>query len=128
MTNEAEPMRAIIIVEDEPDILYIMRGLLRELAKGYDIIGVSTSAKALERIADRDVALVITDYHMPEMNGIELAASIQRHTPHIPVIMVTAYANARLEKQAAAYGVRAFLAKPFALESLKTALAEALPQ
>jgi CheY-like chemotaxis protein len=127
MTNQAEPTRAILIVEDEPDILYIMRGLLRELAKGYEIITVASGTEAIERIAKHDVALVVTDYHMPEMNGLELAEQINSHTPHIPVIMVTAYANARLEKQAAAYGVRAFLAKPFALESLKTALAEVLP-
>jgi CheY-like chemotaxis protein len=126
MTSEATPNRAILIVEDEPDILYIMRGLIRELAKGYEIVTVGSGSEAIEKIAGRDVALVVTDYHMPEMNGLELAEQIHQRWPGLPVIMVTAYANTRLERQAAAVGVREFLAKPFALESLKQALSRTL--
>ncbi len=116
----------ILIVEDEPDILYILRSLIRELTAGYEIIAVSSGAAALEQLAQRSVALLVTDYHMPEMTGLELAEQVRDGWPTIPVIMVTAYSTARIEKQATAAGVREFLAKPFALEHLKAALARML--
>jgi two-component system, response regulator FlrC len=118
--------RIILIVEDEPDILYILRGLIRELTAGYEIVAVSNGNAALEQLAQRSVALVVTDYHMPEMTGLQLAEQVRAGWPDVPVIMVTAYSTARIEKQAAAAGVREFLAKPFALEHLKAALARVL--
>jgi len=62
---------AIILVEDESDMLIILGRLLRNLTAHYDILPVSNGSAALAQIAMRPVSLVITDYNMPGMNGIE---------------------------------------------------------
>lgn len=72
---------AIILVEDEPDILIILHRLMRDLTGGYDIITVNSGADALAQIALRRVPLVITDYNMPGMNGLQLAAAIKETSP-----------------------------------------------
>jgi CheY-like chemotaxis protein len=56
---------AVVLVEDEPDILIILHRLMRDLTRGYDIVTVSSGAEALAQIALRPVPLVITDYNMP---------------------------------------------------------------
>ena len=61
---------AIVLVEDEPDILSILHRLMRDLTGGYDIVTVSSGIDALAQIALRTVPLVITDYNMPGMNGL----------------------------------------------------------
>jgi CheY-like chemotaxis protein len=108
----------ILIVEDEPDVLLILRSLVRELARGFTVIAVSRGAEALAEIAIEPAALVITDYNMPGMNGLELTRQIKLTSPQTHVVLVTAYATLELEHRAHLAGVDDFLAKPFAIEQL----------
>ncbi len=110
---------AIILVEDEPDILIILHRLMRDLTGGYDIITVNSGADALAQIALRRVPLVITDYNMPGMNGLQLAAAIKETSPDTCVVMITAYATPELEKRAREQRIDYYLAKPFPLDRLE---------
>ena len=110
---------AIILVEDESDMLIILGRLLRNLTAHYDILPVSTGSAALAQIAMRPVSLVITDYNMPGMNGIELAARIKATAPIITVILISAEATPELAHRAHATGVDYYLAKPFPLDYLE---------
>ncbi|MDN5273726.1 response regulator [Chloroflexus sp. MS-CIW-1] len=110
---------AIILVEDEPDILIILHRLMRDLTGGYDIITVHSGADALAQIALRRVPLVITDYNMPGMNGLQLAAAIKETSPDTCVVMITAYATPELEKRAREQRIDYYLAKPFPLDRLE---------
>ncbi|MFN8566089.1 MAG: response regulator [Kouleothrix sp.] len=92
---------AIILVEDEPDILIILHRLMRDLTGGYDIVTVNGGAQALAQIALRPVPLVITDYNMPGMNGLQLTDAIKETRP-THVVLITAYATPELEKRARA--------------------------
>ncbi len=116
------PPSKILIVEDESDVLSIMRGLIRELIDGYDIITVGSGAEALACVENESVALVLTDYHMPGVNGLDLARGIKVRRPDVKVMMITAYPSADLEQRARAVGVDEFLSKPFALERLTSLL------
>jgi len=111
--------QAIILVEDEPDILIILHRLMRDLTAPYDIVTVNGGAEALAHIALRPVALVITDYNMPRMNGIQLTAAIKEVAPQICVVMITAYATPDLEKRARESQVDFYLPKPFPLDRLE---------
>lgn len=126
MSDELEPARTILVVEDEPDVLIIMRSLLRELTSGYEIITVGSGTDALARVLHGKVALIITDYNMPGMNGLDLLRRVRAASPDTRVIMVTAYPSRELERQARAEGVVAFLPKPFALDQLIEAMQRAL--
>ncbi len=109
---------AIVLVEDEPDILIILHRLMRDLTGGYDIITVSGGAEALLQLSLRPVPLVITDYSMPGMDGLELAAAVKTASPTTRVVMMTAYATPELEYQASRQSVDYYLPKPFPLDHL----------
>ncbi|MCS6889567.1 response regulator [Chloroflexus sp.] len=117
---------AIILVEDEPDILIILHRLMRDLTGGYDIITVNSGADALAQIALRRVPLVITDYNMPGMNGLQLAAAIKETSPDTSVVMITAYATPELEKRAREQRIDYYLPKPFPLDRLEQIVRDVL--
>ncbi len=117
---------AIVLVEDEPDILIILHRLMRDLTGGYDIITVNSGADALAQIALRRVPLVITDYNMPGMNGLQLAAAVKETSPDTKVVMITAYATPELEKRAREQRIDYYLAKPFPLDRLEQIVRDAL--
>src|SRR3954468_14716894 len=64
MQQHTQQLPAILIVEDDPDILTILHRLIRALADNYDIITADNGAAALEQLTLRTVRLVITDYNM----------------------------------------------------------------
>jgi two-component system response regulator (stage 0 sporulation protein F) len=110
---------AIILVEDEPDILIILHRLMRDLTGGYDIITVKSGAEALAAIALRPVPLLITDYNMPGMNGIDLTRDVKAASPDTVVLMITAYPTPDLARRAHDVGVGHYLPKPFSFDLLE---------
>jgi CheY-like chemotaxis protein len=71
-----EQAPAILVIDDEPSVGVIMRRLLQDQVPQYDIIVATHPSEALERIRGRTVVLKITDFNMPDMDGICLAAAI----------------------------------------------------
>lgn len=117
---------AIILVEDEPDILIILHRLMRDLTGGYDILTVNGGAEALAQLELRPVPLVITDYNMPGMNGLQLAAAVKETSPDTRVVMITAYATPELERRAREQRIDYYLPKPFPLDRLEQIVKEVL--
>lgn len=79
----------ILFVEDDEDQLVLIPRVLTQL--GYSVMALPTGRKAYECVVanDKSIDLIITDYDMPEMNGLELARHIEACNPGIPVIIVT---------------------------------------
>jgi two-component system response regulator (stage 0 sporulation protein F) len=117
---------AIVLVEDEPDILIILQRLLRYTASAYEIISVANPHEALDQIAGRSVALLITDYNMPGMNGLQLTATVKQQSPGTRVALITAYATPEMEQQARAAGADYYLTKPFDLDYLESVVQSSL--
>lgn len=117
---------AIVLVEDEPDILVILHRLMRDLTGGYDIVTVTSGAEALAQIALRPVPLVITDYNMPGMNGLQLTSAIKETSPDTRVVLITAYATPELERKARDIRVDYYLPKPFPLDRLEQIVRDVL--
>lgn len=126
MPDQAGRNPAIILVEDEPDILIILHRLMRDLTGGYDILTVNGGADALAQLELRPVPLVITDYNMPGMNGLQLTAAIKETSPRTRVVMITAYATPELERKARDQRVDYYLPKPFPLDRLEQIVKEVL--
>jgi two-component system, response regulator, stage 0 sporulation protein F len=118
---------AIVLVEDEQGILQLLTIILRSLRPTYAVLPVARGADALALIGQRPVPLVITDYNMPDMDGLELAAAIKAAAPTTHIVMITAYPTPALEKTALAQGIDAFLAKPFLFERMETIVQALLP-
>src|SRR5262245_5292805 len=126
MPDQSVRNPAIVLVEDEPDILIILHRLMRDLTGGYDIVTVNGGAEALAQIALRPVPLVITDYNMPGMNGLQLTAAIKETAPDTRVVLITAYATPELEKRAREHRVDYYLPKPFPLDRLEQIVRDVL--
>lgn len=115
----ADPIPAIIVVEDAPDILIVLRRLLHDLQLAYDVITTDNAASALAQATLRPCALLITDYMLGGgMNGLELAREF-RSRWQCPAVMITAYATPALRASAEAAGVTKVIAKPFYVDDLE---------
>ncbi len=97
--------KKILLVDDEPDSRQIFRDMLSEL--GYDVIDEPDGASALLTIADKGMTdLIITDYQMPDMNGLEFVERVRQLLPLVPIIMITAYGS--IETYVRSRGLRVF--------------------
>jgi len=110
-------VKPILLVDDEPEQLRSLRVGLT--TKGFVTLGVSSAQEAircLEQEPDR-FGLVLTDYAMPDINGLELLEKVKTISP-IPVIMMTAFGEKSLVIKALRFGCNGFIEKPFTLEQV----------
>ncbi|MGC4121899.1 MAG: PAS domain S-box protein [Myxococcales bacterium] len=108
----------ILLVEDEPAILYAVKRMLERL--GYAVLAASSAAQALRlsREHDKAIDLLMTDVVMPEMNGRELARSLTPHRPEIRLLFMSGYtADVIANHGVLDEGVH-FIQKPFSAADL----------
>jgi two-component system, response regulator, stage 0 sporulation protein F len=117
---------AIVLVDDEPDVQIILHRLLIAIADGYDLITVGTGAAALEALERRFAPLLITDYNMPGMTGLELAQAVKAASPTTVIVLITAYGTPDLALRSRAAGVDYYLPKPFPFDKLEMIVRNAL--
>lgn len=108
----------VLIVDDEIIQVESLRRGLR--SKGYRVAEAFCAQEALNLLnsSERSIDLVITDYAMPVMNGIELLQNIRRDNPSLPVIMMTAYGQKDMVIDVLRNHCSGFIEKPFTLEQL----------
>ncbi|MCL4304954.1 response regulator [bacterium] len=112
-----ETLKKKVLVVDDDEVI---RDLLINFLKfsGYEGMGAPDGQKALDLVLADTPDLIITDIHMPLMNGFQLLRAVKRLNPDLPVIFITGFAHFRRffsDKTARADG---FLEKPFSLESI----------
>jgi two-component system, response regulator, stage 0 sporulation protein F len=128
-TKRSLPMKpAIIVVDDETALLALLERVLAPLAPDYQILSVMSGAAALALLAQRPIALVITDYRMPDMDGVVLAKAIKAVAPHCPIMLMTGSGTHEIEQHGQAVGVEYFLPKPFRLDDFRAIVRAALAQ
>jgi DNA-binding NtrC family response regulator len=110
-------MRTILVVDDELVCLQQVEEILGRI--GYNVIAKANGRSALTVISDSTpVDLVITDYCMPEMNGLEFVNALRRIDSSLPLIMVTGCSDIELYVKARSLGVFEYLNKPVAAKEL----------
>lgn len=116
----------ILLVDDEGELLVTLQQMLEAL--GYTINATSDSLDAYERFraAPQAVDLVLTDFTMPDLTGIDLSRKIHALNPEVPIIMCTGFSERVAEAAAKAAGVCQLLLKPVARWQLATAIRQAL--
>jgi DNA-binding NtrC family response regulator len=119
---------AILLVDNDIFVLTALDRILAEIAPNYELLTVLRGAGALTLIAQRPIALVITDQAMPSMDGLTLTAAIKARAPHCPVILMTGYPTGEIKQRALAAGADHFLAKPFRLKQIASLVQAALAQ
>jgi len=106
---------SIAVIDDNRNFLQIMRGVLRACGVG-ESFEAANAYKALEYLRSRDVDIIMTDYKMPEIDGIELIAMIRADrnlaSRAAPIICVSGYAERGMVEAAIRAGADDFLVKP----------------
>jgi DNA-binding NtrC family response regulator len=108
-------VKTAAIVEDDEDMIYVYSKILRNL--GYDSIFVARNGEEMIRwIAGAPSPwIVIMDYKLPSINGLDVAKEVLRHSPGTKIIMATAYDE--ISGKAASLGL-SFMQKPFSMKTL----------
>jgi len=106
----------IVIVDDEPYMVDFLQRALEK--KGYNTKSFTESPSALEYLKSGRAELVLTDYKMPDMLGIELLEKIKESHPEMGVIIMTAYGTIESAVKALKLGAADYITKPFSIEDI----------
>jgi CheY-like chemotaxis protein len=117
---------AILLVDDDPVIRTLIGRIMHAAVSDYELLSIADGAAALALMAQRPVALIITDQHMPDMDGVALTVAIKAVAPLCPVILMTGNLTPEIQRRGQAAGVDFFLPKPFPFEQLETIVRAAL--
>jgi two-component system response regulator HydG len=108
--RKAPPIHVLVVDDDEA----LRRALARVLtASGLRVDVVADGAAALEFVAVNDPDVVLSDYEMPGMNGMQLLTRLKALRPTLEVVIMTAFAEVNLAVEAMRSGAYNFLTKPF---------------
>ncbi len=118
--------KRILIVDDEPSILFTLCAGLKKLGNDYEIVTARNGQEALARIEAAPFDLIITDLKMPGIGGIELTEAVRAAGVDTVVIWVSAYGGREVEAKAKELEVHRYLSKPLNLEELRQNALEAL--
>ena len=117
----------ILIVDDYKTMLRIIRNLLKQL--GFTNVDEATDGSAaLQKLRDKEYSLVISDWNMEPMSGMQLLTEVRADTKlkNLPFIMITAESKTENVIAAKQAGVSNYIVKPFNAATLKTKLAAVL--
>lgn len=109
----------ILIVDDEANQRLMIEQALRSLARDWIILTAASGEEALEALTVRAPDLIITDYHMPVMNGLELIGHVRDRHILSRIILITAYSSPDLYDAAQRLDVDHYLTKPVPLKLLR---------
>jgi CheY-like chemotaxis protein len=119
------PAKTVLIIEDETKLRRTVAAYLED--SGYQVLEAVNGREGVERITQHRPDLVLTDLRMPEMNGLEVVAWIQRHSPQTPVIVVSGTGDQQAVDTSLAAGAKLYLTKPIAdLAELEIAIRKVL--
>lgn len=113
----------ILVVDDYKTMLRIVRSLLKQI--GFENVEDATDgAVALSRMRERDFGLVISDWNMEPMSGLQLLKEVRadKRLNTLPFVMITAESRTDHVIEAKKAGVSSFIVKPFNAETLRSKL------
>jgi CheY-like chemotaxis protein len=113
----------VLVVEDNAQTTRLIRMMLHDMHVA-DIVTAKDGIEALELLGDEDVVIdiVLCDWRMPRMTGLDLLKKVRADGSEIPFMMVTANADIESIRTAAASGVTSYIAKPFSPHQLTSKL------
>lgn len=114
----------VLLIEDDPDVRLGCEQALK--LEDIPVTGVDNAERA-RRIVDRDFAgVVVSDIHLPGMDGMALLKALQAVDPELPVVLITGHGDVSLAVQAMKDGAHDFIEKPFSPDYLVEVVRRAL--
>jgi DNA-binding NtrC family response regulator len=119
--------KAIVMVDDEKSYVDLLANMLTENL-GCPVITFTRPREALAALPGINVGVVVTDYHMPQMNGFELIATASVVVPGVPFILITGHSHLIDETLDPGAPLKGILAKPFGWRRLAEEIVLHAPQ
>jgi DNA-binding NtrC family response regulator len=113
-----------MVVDDEPTIVLMCRRVLE--AQGHTVHGFSNVHAALAQLESEPADLLVVDYKMPELNGLEFIQRAWALRPSMRVVMITAHGTREVIGRATQTGVQSIVLKPFTPTELARGVAAAV--
>ena len=119
-------MAKVLVVDDSPAIRKLVSGILTEL--GHQAIPAVDGVHALEEVEKRIIDAVVTDYHMPKMNGVELIKKLRalHRFQHKPILVLSTEMDPAVKQAAKDAGATGFGNKPLDVEQFKSLMTRLL--
>ncbi|MBD0305486.1 MAG: sigma-54-dependent Fis family transcriptional regulator, partial [Nitrospiraceae bacterium] len=114
----------VLIVDDDNETLELLREIVSK--EGYQVDTAEHAQAALNKIAQEKPDVVITDLHMPGMDGLALLAELKSRAPEILVILLTAYGSLKTTVDGIKAGAFDYLSKPFIVDEIRLVVRRAL--
>ncbi len=118
----------VLIVDDELSVLTVLKGSLKKLGDSYEIDVAASGEEALAELEERPYDVVVTDYQMEGMNGLQLLDAVQDINSDTRVIMITAYGTRKLEQEARRREAYTYLTKPLEISAFRQIIQSALDE
>lgn len=117
-----DPKR-ILLVDDDEIVLTALATAVERLLPDYQLVTAQNGTAALAELQKQSFDLILTDYDMPHMNGLDLAHAVQQISPGIPVILATGgWSCEEIQAKINSTHLSGFLTKPFSLLQLRELL------
>ena len=104
-------MVRILIVDDNPAVRHYLRAILEQQGAWQVCSEARTGKEALQRMQAAKPDVILLDFQMPDINGLDVAREIHLSWPTIPILMVTVHMSNQLAEAAQAVGIRGACAK-----------------
>lgn len=124
--DEIKPSGAtILVVDDEPNLRRVLSAVLAR--DGHEVLVADGGRDAVRKAkVERKLNLLITDYLMPDMNGLEVLEAVRKHHPGLRTLIISGHGTVRSAVEAMRLGAFDFITKPFDVEQVRAAVDRAL--
>jgi DNA-binding response OmpR family regulator len=119
-------MKKILIVDDDAEFRLNLTEVLT--GAGYQTESAASASEAIAKIEAQEFDVILLDFMMPKMNGIDSLLTLRRLRPNAKVIMITAFATVENAVDAMKRGASDYIAKPFKIEALLTTIRRVLEE
>ena len=120
-TDSSAVKKSLLVVDDEE----VIRDYFSKVLSDYNVLTASTGEEALSVVTHQRPDIVLLDFRLPGVDGIQILRKIKKIDRSIAVVMLSAFGEPKVCKEATKYGAYAFLPKPFDLLEMKKVLDDA---
>ena len=114
----------ILVIDDDPAVRDVLASMLAKA--GHEVVKAGGGREGLELFQTTTFDLVFTDLGMPDMTGLEVAATVKEQSPTTAIVMITGWGRELDEEKLREEGVDLLLCKPFDLVTVQNSVAAAL--
>ena len=116
--------RRVLVVDDE-DI--VLNSCIKTFeCEGFEVETALSGVEGIRKAAQSDFDVIITDYKIPDIDGIEIVEYIRKENPNSPIIMITGYSTDELEIRATKSGIFEYIEKPFTPDEINRVVKRAI--